>query len=190
MALRKYAFISALFLCATAHAESDGSLVTTPDNSCNAISGLYQVAGEYVPASPQHAKARMDWTLFLKEFSGRLSAIELVWDGTGKSLSARIHGENLAALEKLNFTIKASCLNGGLVYAVDHDGYSEGGTRNKTRLNAKLSKDGSGNLVVDGVIHVESSDLLVINRTREDEIHARFSPIVKAGLTSRSRGTP
>jgi hypothetical protein len=169
-------FSSSVFLCQVANAEPDQPHGTLSGDSCNSITGLYQVAGEYLSTPSLYAKARMDWVLFLREVGGKPTGIELNWNGLDGVMVVRILGVNLFPPETVSYSIKASCMGGKITYEVKHEGRSEGGTKNKAHMKAQLSKDSVGNLIINGQMYVESTDLLVFRRTQESEINARFFP--------------
>lgn len=166
-----------LFLCQVANAEPDQSNGVLSGDTCNSVTGLYQVIGEYLPIPSRYAKAPIDWALFLRETGGKRTGVELIWNGSDGILAVRNVGENLFPPENVSYSIKASCLDGKITYEIDHEGRSEGGTKNKVHMKARLFKDGDGNLILNAQSHIENTDLLIFKRTREIEINARFYPL-------------
>ena len=182
-------FLLPALVCLLTNAESNPLNNEASAHLCNSITGLYNGGGEYLNIdSSKYAKPRMDWTLFLRECGGNATGVELTWNSLNSSLDVRIHGENLYPPERINYSIPASCADGEIIYSVDHEGRSEGGTHNKAYLNGRLFKDDAGNLIFEGQSYVESTDLFIFKRTSDTEFSARFYPLSKTlkGRKTRS----
>ncbi len=142
------------------------------ENECTSVSGRYQFTGESLNPSDL-GKVKMDFAFFYREVIGKPDSVDLFYDTTRKVLLVRVLGEDISPGENATFFVKASCVNGTVVYKVIHNGYSDGTTHN-VQATIWLSKDKLGNLIARKISQVKNTELLVFSRTRRVIAEVRF----------------